>query len=69
MNHFINLKDIPLKDLRKILLYSITVLIFFIFVTSHFKLGNENPFHRLFIKTSKQITKIEINNNQKQTVL
>ena len=58
---------IVIKDLRKILLYSITVLIFFIFVTSHFKLGNENPFHRLFIKTSKQITKIEINNKKTDT--
>tara|TARA_B100000900_G_C20595842_1_gene723361 strand:- start:1137 stop:2405 length:1269 start_codon:yes stop_codon:yes gene_type:complete len=56
-----------IKDLRKILLYSITILIFFIFITSYFKLGNANTFNRLFIKTYNQITKIEINNKKTNT--
>lgn len=53
-----------IKDLRKILFYSIVILIFFISITSYFKLGNANTFNRLFVKTYNQITKIEINNKK-----
>ena len=52
---------IIIKDLRKILLYSIIILVFFISITSYFKLGKANTFNRLFVKTYNQITTIEIN--------
>ena len=52
---------IIIKDLRKILLYSIIILTFFISITSYFKLGKANTFNRIFVKTYDQITKIEIN--------
>lgn len=61
---FITALTIIIKDLRKILFYSIVILIFFISVTSYFKLGNANTFNRLFVKTYNQITKIEINNKK-----
>ena len=51
---------IVIKDLRKILSYSIMILIIFISLTTYFKLGNANTFNRLFIKTYNQITQIEI---------
>ena len=52
---------IIIKNLRRILSYSIIILIFFIFITSYFKIGNANTFNRIFVKTYNQITKIEIN--------
>ena len=52
---------IIIKDLRKILLYSIIILTFFISITSYFKLGKANTFNRIFVKTYNQITTIEIN--------
>ena len=52
---------IIIKDLRKILSYSIIILMFFISITSYFKLGKANTFNRLFVKTYNQITTIEIN--------
>ena len=52
---------IIIKDLRKILLYSIIILVFFISITSYFKLGKANTFNRLFVKTYNQITTTEIN--------
>ncbi len=54
-----------IKDLRKILLYSIIILVFFISITSYFKLGKANTAHRLFVKTYNQVTKVEINNKKK----
>ena len=54
---------IIIKDLRRILSYSIIILIFFIFITSYFKIGNANTFNRIFVKTYNQITKIEIDTN------
>ena len=60
---------VVIKDLRKILLYSITILIFFIFITANFDIGNANTFNRLFVKTYNQITKIEINTNKSDTRL
>ena len=51
---------IVIKDLRKILLYSITILIFFIFITANFDIGNANTFNRLFVKTYNQITTMDI---------
>ncbi len=53
-----------IKDLRKILLYSIIILIFFISTTSYFKLGKVNTFHRQFVKTYNQITNFEMNNEK-----
>ena len=53
-----------IKDLRKILLYSIIFLVFFISITSYFKLGKANTFNRLFVKTYNQITKVEISNKK-----
>ena len=58
---------IIIKDLRRILSYSIIILIFFIFITSYFKIGNANTFNRIFVKTYNQITKIEININKSDT--
>ena len=52
---------IVIKDFRKILLYSTITLVFFIGITSYFKLGKANTFNRLFVKTYNQITKVEIN--------
>ena len=54
-----------IKDLRKILLYSIIILVFFISITSYFKLGSINTAHRLFVKTYNQITKVEISDKKK----
>ena len=56
---------IVIKDLRKILLYSIMILIFFISITSYFKLGKANTLNRLFVKTYNQITKIKTDNEKK----
>ena len=42
-------------------------MIFFIFITSYFKIGNSNTFNRIFEKTYNQITKIEINTNKSDT--
>ncbi len=53
-----------IKDLRKILLYSIIILMFFISTTSYFKLGKVNTFHRQFVKTYNQITNFEMNNEK-----
>ena len=53
-----------IKDLRKILLYSIIILVFFVSITSYFKLGKANTFNRLFVKTYNQITKVEISNKK-----
>ena len=53
-----------IKDLRKILLYSIIILMFFISITSYFKLGKANTFNRLFVKTYNQITNVEISNKK-----
>ena len=58
---------IIIKDLRRILSYSIIILIFFIFITSYFKIGNANTFNRIFSKTYNQITKIEINTTKSDT--
>ncbi len=55
---------ILIKDLRKIFVCSIAILMFFIFITTYFKLGNANTFQRLFVKTYNQITKIEINDKK-----
>ena len=52
---------IIIKDLRKILLYSVIILMFFISITSYFKLGEANTFNRIFVKTYNQITTTEIN--------
>ncbi len=52
---------IVIKDFRKILLYSTITLVFFIGITSYFKLGKADTFNRLFVKTYNQITKVEIN--------
>ena len=54
-----------IKDLRKILLYSIIILLFFISITSYFQLGKANTFNRLFLKTYNQITKVETSNIKK----
>ena len=53
-----------IKDLRKILLYSIIILMFFISTTSYFKLGKVNTFHRQFVKTYNQITNFEMNDEK-----
>ena len=58
---------IIIKDLRRILSYSIIILIFFIFITSYFKIGNTNTFNRIFLKTYNEITKIKIDINQSDT--
>jgi O-antigen ligase len=58
---------IIIKDLRKILSHSILILIFFIFITSYFKIGNASTFDRIFLKTYNQITKTEININKSDT--
>ena len=58
---------IIIKDLRRILSYSIIVMIFFIFITSYFKIGKANTFNRIFVKTYNQITKVEINTNKSDT--
>ena len=58
---------IIIKNLRRILSYSIIILIFFIFITSYFKIGNANTFNRIFSKTYNQITKIEINTTKSDT--
>ncbi len=55
---------ILIKDFRKILLYSIIILMFFISLTSYFKLGNTNTFNRQFLLTYDQITNFEINNEK-----
>ena len=55
---------VVIKDLRKILSHAIIILIFFIFITSYFKIGNANTFYRIFVKTYNQIVTIEINNNK-----
>jgi O-antigen ligase len=52
-----------IKDLRKILSYSIIIVIFFIFFTSYLKLGNANTINRLFVKTYNQITHANKHNN------
>ena len=57
------------KDLRKILLYSIIILVFFISLTSYFNLGKANTFNRLFLKTYNQITKVEINYKKKDETI
>ena len=57
------------KDLRKILLYSIIILVFFISLTSYFNLGKANTFKRLFLKTYNQITKVEINYKKKDETI
>ena len=57
------------KDLRKILLYSIIILVFFISLTSYFNLGKANTFNRLFLKTYNQITKVEINHKKKDETI
>ena len=49
-----------IKDLRRILTFSILNLIIFILFVSYFKLGNSNPGNKLFIKTFKQIGIIDI---------
>ena len=56
---------IVIKDLRKIFLYSIIILVFFISITSYFKLGKANTFNRLFVKTYNQVTKVETSNEKK----
>ena len=38
---------------------------FFISITSYFKLGSINTAHRLFVKTYNQITKVEISDKKK----
>ena len=58
---------IIIKDFRKILSYSIIIMIFFIFITSYFKIGKANTFNRIFVKTYNQITKVEINTNKSDT--
>ena len=58
---------IIIKDLRRILSYSIIIMIFFIFITSYFKIGKANTFNRIFVKTYNQITKVEINTNKSDT--
>ena len=60
---------IIIKDLRRILSYSIIILIFFIFITSYLKIGNSNTFNRIFLKTYNEITKIEININKSDTII
>ncbi len=57
---------IIIKDLRKVLLYSISILMLFISLTTYFKLGKANTFNRIFVKTYNQITKVEINNKKTQ---
>jgi len=42
-------------------------MIFFIFITSYFKIGKANTFNRIFVKTYNQITKVEINTNKSDT--
>ena len=42
-------------------------MIFFIFITSYFKIGKANTFNRIFIKTYNQISKVEINSNKSDT--
>ena len=59
---------IVIKDLRKILLYSIIILTFFISITSYFKLGKANTLNRLFVKTYNQITKIKTDNEKKDVI-
>ncbi len=58
---------IVIKNLRKILLYSIIILIFFSSITSYFELGKANTFKRLFLQTYDQITKIEIDNKKTES--
>ena len=45
-----------LKNLRKIIIYSILYLIFFATFTTYFDLGSTKPGNRIFIKTFNQIT-------------
>ena len=42
-------------------------MIFFIFITSYFKIGKANTFNRIFVKTYNQIIKIEIDTNISDT--
>ena len=58
---------IIIKDFRRILSYSIIILIFFIFITSYLKIGKGNTFNRIFVKTYNQIIKIEIDTNISDT--
>jgi O-antigen ligase len=58
---------IIIKDFRRILAYSIIIMIFFIFITSYFKIGKANTLNRIFVKTYSQITKIEVNTNKSDT--
>jgi O-antigen ligase len=57
-----------IKDLRKILSYSIIIVIFFIFFTSYLKLGEANTFNRLFVKTYNQITHVNKHNNNSENI-
>jgi O-antigen ligase len=44
-----------IKNIRRILSFSILTLLIFILCTSYFKLGASDPGHRMFIKTFKQM--------------
>ena len=55
---------IIIKDLRKVLLYSVLILVLFISLTTYFKLGKTDTFKRIFVNTYNEITKVEINNKK-----
>lgn len=60
---------IVIKNLRKIIIYSILFLIFFVTFTTYFDLGSTKPGNRILIKTFNQITAKELKSTNSDYVI